>query len=274
MIGRVAALLFALVWAPAALARDVTFTGSFVQGGLVVAHAPGATEAVFDGRTLPIAPDGTFVFGLAPDAKSEAPVVLRYADGASETQVLKVARQVWKVERVNGLPPETVNPPPAIQQRINAENAKIAKARADSAASPWFLAGFDWPVTGRISGVFGSRRVLNGQEGAPHWGLDVAAPTGAPVRAPAPGRVVLAEPDFYLSGGTVLLDHGFGVSSSYSHLSKVTVKVGDEVKQGEPIGAVGATGRVTGAHLHWTMNWYNVRIDPALVVPPMPQPGG
>ena len=149
-----------------------------------------------------------------------------------------------------------------------------SKARGESAASLWFLGGFDWPVTGRISGVFGSRRVLNGQEGAPHWGLDVAASTGTPVRAPAAGRVVLAEPDFYLSGGTILLDHGYGVSSSYSHLSKVAVQAGDEVRQGDLIGAVGATGRVTGPHLHWTLNWYTVRIDPALVVPPMPKSGG
>lgn len=274
MILRAAVLLLALAWAPAALARDITFTGSFTQGGLVVVHAPGATAAALDSRSLAVAPDGTFVFGLAPDAKSEVQVVLRYADGTSETQTLKVARQTWKVERVNGLPPETVNPPPAVQQRINAENAQIAKARAESAQALWFLSGFDWPVTGRISGVFGSRRVLNGQEGAAHWGLDVAAPTGTPIRAPAPGRVLLAEGDFYLSGGTVILDHGYGVSTSYSHMSKVSVKAGDELKQGDLLGAVGATGRVTGPHLHWTMNWYTTRIDPALVVPPMPKTGG
>ena len=271
---RLGVLALALAWAPAALARDITFTGTFMQGGLVVVQAPGATAATLDTRSLNVAADGTFVFGLAPDAKSEVQVVLRYADGTRETQTLSVARQNWKVERVNGLPPETVNPPPAIQQRINAENAKISKARADSAQALWFLSGFDWPVTGRISGVFGSRRMLNGQEGAPHWGLDVAAPTGTPIRAPAPGRVVLAEPDFYLSGGTVILDHGYGVSSSYSHMSKVTVKPGDELKQGDVLGAVGATGRVTGPHLHWTLNWYATRIDPALVVPPMPTTGG
>lgn len=273
MIARAAVLALALVWAPAALARDVTFTGSFTQGGLVVVQAPGVIAAALDARPLDVAPDGTFVFGLAPEARSEVQVVLFYADGSRESQTLKVARQTWKVERVNGLPPETVNPPPAVQQRINAENAKIATARADSAPALWFLSGFDWPVTGRISGVFGSRRVLNGQEGAPHWGLDVAAPVGTPIRAPAPGRVVLADPDFYLSGGTVILDHGFGVSSSYSHLSKVAVKPGDELKQGDVLGAVGATGRVTGPHLHWTLHWYTTRIDPALVVPPMPGGG-
>ena len=250
MILRVGALLLTLVWAQAALARDVTFTGAFVQGGLVIAQAPGAVEATLDGRAVAVAPDGTFVFGLGADAKPEAQVVVRFADGASEAHALKVARQNWKVERVNGLPAETVNPPPAVQARINAENAQIAKARAQSALSPWFKDGFAWPVTGRISGVFGSRRVLNGQESAPHWGLDVAAPTGTPIRAPAPGRVVLAERDLYLTGGTVIVDHGYGVSSSYSHMSKVDVKVGDELASGDVLGAVGATGRVTGPHLH------------------------
>ncbi|MBM3506122.1 MAG: M23 family metallopeptidase [Alphaproteobacteria bacterium] len=274
MIRAAATLLVALLCASAALARDIAFTGALMQGGLVVARAEGARAAQLDNRTLAVAPDGTFVFGLAPDAKAEALLVVRYADGTEEARTLQVARQTWKVERIDGLPPAMVNPPPAVQARISREATLIANARRKSATEPWFAAGFGWPVVGRISGVFGSRRVLNGQEMAPHWGVDIAMPTGTPVLAPAPGVVTLAEPDLYYTGGTIILDHGFGVMSTYSHLSKVSVQVGQVLKAGDTLGAVGATGRVTGPHLHWNIHWFDVRIDPALVAPPMLRAGG
>ena len=269
MIRGVAAVLLAmLVGAAGAHARDISYNGAFLQGSLVVARAPGAQSAALDGRALTIAPDGTFVFGLSAEAKAEARLLVRYADGFEEAHTLPIARQTWKVERVDGLPPAMVNPPAAVQARIARENTLIANARKDQTPETWFAGGFAWPVVGRISGVFGSRRVLNGQPMSPHWGLDIAMPTGTPVLAPAPGRVTLAESDLYYTGGTIILDHGYGVTSTYAHLSKVAVKVGQTVQPGEQIGAVGATGRVTGAHLHWTINWFDVRIDPALVVPP------
>jgi murein DD-endopeptidase MepM/ murein hydrolase activator NlpD len=118
--------------------------------------------------------------------------------------------------------------------------------------------------------VFGSQRILNGEPRQPHLGLDVAAPAGAPVRAPAAGRVTLAEPDLFLTGGTILLDHGHGLSSVFAHLSRLDVKAGDEVRQGDVIGAVGGTGRASGPHLHWGMSWFGERLDPALLVPPRP----
>lgn len=271
MIRGVAAFVFAvLVGAAAAHARDISYSGAFIQGGLVVAHAPGAQSALLDGRPVTVAPDGTFVFGIGADAKPEARLVVRYGDGFEEMHTLPVKRQIWKVERVDGLPPAMVNPPPAIQARIARDNALIANARKDQTPETWFAGGFAWPVVGRISGVFGSRRILNGQPMSPHWGLDIAMPNGTPVGAPAPGRVTLAESDLYYTGGTIILDHGYGVTSTYAHLSKVGVKVGQTVQTGEPIGAVGATGRVTGAHLHWTINWFDVRIDPALVLAPAP----
>jgi murein DD-endopeptidase MepM/ murein hydrolase activator NlpD len=268
MRGVAAALLAVLLSATPALARDVTFTGALLQGGLVVARAPGAQSATLDGRNLAVAVDGTFVFGLSPEAKAEARLVVRYGDGFEEAHTLPIKPQAWKVERVDGLPPAMVNPPPEVQARIARENTLIANARPRATPEIWFASGFAWPVVGRISGVFGSRRVLNGQPMSPHWGLDIAVPTGTPVLAPAPGRVTLAENDLYYTGGTIILDHGFGVTSTYAHLSKVGVKVGQMVQSGEQIGAVGATGRVTGAHLHWTIHWQDVRIDPALVVPP------
>ena len=268
--GLAAALLAVLLSAAAAHARDITYSAAFVQGGLVVARAPGAQTAALDDRALTVAPDGTFVFGIGAEAKPEARLIVRYADGFEEMHTLRVTRQIWKVERVAGLPPAMVNPPQAVQARIARENTLIANARKDQTQQTWFAGGFAWPVVGRISGVFGSRRVLNGQPMSPHWGLDIAMPTGTPVLAPAAGRVTLAEADLYYTGGTIILDHGFGVTSTYAHLSKVGVKAGQIVQPGEQIGAVGATGRVTGAHLHWTINWFDVRIDPALVVTPAP----
>jgi murein DD-endopeptidase MepM/ murein hydrolase activator NlpD len=155
-------------------------------------------------------------------------------------------------------------------ERIKRENALIGAARVrDTAATGWG-AGWIWPVTGRISGVFGSQRVLNGQARRPHFGVDVAMPTGTPIVAPADGVVSLAERDFYLTGGTLMLDHGHGMSTIYAHLSSVDVALDRSVRKGEHIGRIGATGRVTGAHLHLGMNWFGVHVDPQLVLPPMP----
>ena len=156
--------------------------------------------------------------------------------------------------------------------RIRAENARIAEARAVDRAEPMFESGFVWPVVGPISGVFGSQRVLNGEPRRPHYGVDVAAPPGTPVTAPADGVVAIAHPDMYYTGGTVLIDHGHGLTSVYSHLEEVWVKEGARLRQGDPIGSVGATGRATGPHLDWRINWFDQRLDPALLVPPMPEP--
>ncbi|MEE8188755.1 MAG: M23 family metallopeptidase, partial [Kiloniellales bacterium] len=151
------------------------------------------------------------------------------------------------------------------------ENARIAAARAVDRPEPLFESGFVWPATGPITGVFGSQRVLNGKPRRPHYGVDVAAPEGSIVRAPADGVVAIAAAEMYYTGGTVLIDHGHGLTSVYSHMKEVRVSEGQRVKQGDPIGTVGATGRVTGPHLDWRVNWFDQRLDPALLVPPMPE---
>jgi len=156
--------------------------------------------------------------------------------------------------------------------RIRAENARIAEARAVDRAEPMYESGFVWPAVGPISGVFGSQRVLNGEPRRPHYGVDVAAPPGTPVTAPADGVVAIAHPDMYYTGGTVLIDHGHGLTSVYSHLKEVWAKEGALLRQGDPIGSIGATGRATGPHLDWRINWFDQRLDPALLVPPMPAP--
>jgi murein DD-endopeptidase MepM/ murein hydrolase activator NlpD len=165
------------------------------------------------------------------------------------------------------VPEATVNPPPDIAARIEREQAKVSAARTRDDDRDDYETAFDWPVQGRVSGVYGSQRVYNGTPKSPHSGLDVAAAKGTPVHAPAAGIVTLAEPDLYLTGGTVLLDHGHGVSSNFLHFSRIDVHVGDRVEKGQVLGLVGATGRATGPHMHWGMNWFGVRVDPQLMLP-------
>ena len=263
------ALVVALALGVAAAAGELSVVGNATQGGLLRGSAPGAIAVTVDGRDVPLAPGGAFLFGVGPDAVS-AVLEISFADGSREVRELAIAQREWRVERIDGLPAAQVTPPPEVQARINAEAAAIAAVRRRDTREPWAFAGFRWPALGRISGVYGSRRVLNGEPRSPHWGLDIAAPAGTPVAAAAPGLVALAESDLYYTGGTVLLAHGYGITSAYLHLSAVTVAVGAFVAAGDMIGRVGATGRATGAHLDWRVNWFDVRLDPQLLVPPRP----
>jgi len=161
-----------------------------------------------------------------------------------------------------------VTPPPAVMERIRREAGLAARAREQDSDRPFFVSGFQWPVKGRISGVYGSQRILNGEPRQPHYGVDIAVPAGTPVKAPADGVVTLAHPGMYFSGKTLIIDHGHGLSSSLLHLQDIHVQVGQQVRQGQVIASVGATGRVSGAHLDWRMNWFTARVDPALLAPP------
>ncbi|MCL4410107.1 MAG: M23 family metallopeptidase [Gammaproteobacteria bacterium] len=165
------------------------------------------------------------------------------------------------------MPQQTVTPDPEVQARIAEDNRKIGQARAVNSDRLDFTGEWIWPAEGRISGVYGSQRILNGEPRAPHWGIDIAAPTGTPVYAPAAGVVRLAEPDLVLSGGTIIVDHGHDIFSSFLHLHAIHVAVGDEIAPGDLIGEIGATGRATGPHLDWRMNWGSTRIDPQLLLP-------
>ncbi len=242
---------------------------SVQQGSLVFGQtAPGSTVKLH-GKPLRVAPDGRFVFGIGRDESRDARVDVRRPDGQHERIEVAVKKRDWPIERVSGVPPATVDPPPEIAARIAREQAAVAAQRGRDEAMPYAFQGFIWPVDGRISGRFGRQRSYNGKPGAPHSGTDIAAPQGTPVKAPAAGVVVLAEPDFYLTGGTVLIDHGHGVGSNFLHLSKLDVGVGQRLEQGEVIGRVGATGRATGPHLHWGLTWFQVRLDPQLLeLPP------
>lgn len=247
-------------------ARATRLPASVQQGSMVLGNTHPAAVVEYAGHTLRVTPYGTFVFGIGRDTSSE--VVLRIKQPATNwiEHRIAITPRDWPIEHVRGVPPATVNPPPAIAARIEREQAQVVAARARDDDRTDFAQKFIWPVQGRISGRFGNARAYNGVPKSPHSGMDIAAPNGTPIKAPAAGVVTFAAPDLYLTGGTLLLDHGFGVSSNFLHLSRIDVKTGDRVGQGQIIGAVGATGRATGPHLHWGMNWFDVRIDPLLVL--------
>lgn len=248
---------------------DIRLTGELTTGALIRGQVPPGSQVWLNERPLSVSGAGDFVFGFGRDAEADQKLRVRYPDGREETRPLRLARRDYPVQRINGVAQKYVEPDPKQVERIKSENQLVREARERHLDRRDFLQSFIWPAKGPISGVFGSQRIFNGQPRAPHYGVDVAAPAGAPVVAPAAGVVTLAHPDMFLSGGTLILDHGHGVSSTFIHLSEILVKPGQEVRQGELIARVGATGRATGPHLHWAMNWFDVRLDPALVVPPM-----
>lgn len=260
-------LLLLLLHGPAL--AETRLDGNLTQGGLVIGTVEPGRQVTLDGRAVRVAGDGTFILGFTRDAPETAELVVRHPDGRTERQTLAIARRTYDIQRIDGLPPKMVTPPADVLARIRRENAAIGETRMIDTAEPLFRSGFIWPARGRISGVYGSQRILNGEPRRPHFGIDIAAPVGTPVVAPADGIVRLAENDLYYSGGTIILDHGHGLSSAFLHMARVTVTVGQRIAQGDPIGTIGATGRVTGPHLDWRINWFKERLDPGLLVPPM-----
>ena len=255
-------------------AQCLELEGNLVQGGMVWGDVAPGSVVTLDGERLDVLEDGTTFAGFGRDAAGSA--VLAVTGKVDCEQTLRIARREYRIQRVEGVPPQTVTPPPEQLERIRRERAVVDAAKGQRLQRPDLLrsalASFQWPTQGPISGVYGSQRFYNGEPRSPHYGVDVAVPTGTPVRAPSAGVITLAEPDLFYSGGTIILDHGFGLSSSFLHLSKVGIEVGQEVRAGDVIGEVGATGRATGAHLDWRMSWRKQRIDPQLLVPPMPKP--
>jgi murein DD-endopeptidase MepM/ murein hydrolase activator NlpD len=264
----IAALLLAIVIRPA---QAVELQGEPVQGGLIFGAAEPGSEVFLDDVNVMTSPDGRFVIGFGRDETGERTLLVRSPTGESERISLPVARRDYQIERVDGLPPRTVTPDPEAAERIRQEAAMVSTARARRDARTDYAGGFDWPASGRISGVYGSQRVLNGEPRRPHFGLDIAAPTGSPVYAPADGVVTMTHPDMYYSGGTVLLDHGQGLSSTFLHLSKILVEAGTTVEKGDLIAEIGATGRASGPHLDWRMNWLDRRVDPQVLLGEMPR---
>lgn len=257
--------LFFLTGAAGA-AGKLELTGTLAQGGLVQGLTEPGAEITLDGRTVRVDRWGRFVFGFGHEAAAEAVLKVRYPSGAEETRKLAVKQRKYDVQRIDGLPQKMVTPDPEVVARINRENAQIAEARRRDTDAAWFWDGFKRPAEGRITGVYGSQRILNGEPRQPHFGIDFAGPKGSPVLAPAPGIVVLAEEDHYYTGKTILIDHGHGVNSVLMHMDEISVKPGTRVEAGDKIGTIGASGRATGPHLDWRVNWFNVRLDPGFLI--------
>ncbi|MEE4217970.1 MAG: M23 family metallopeptidase [Xanthomonadales bacterium] len=266
------AAVFLLTAALPLCAAALELKGETIQGGVVIGKAePGSTVSL-DGREIMVSPAGDFVLGFGRDETGEKTLTVQEPGGENSSLTFAVKKREYRIERVDGLPPKTVTPDPESLARIRKDAQLVGSARARRDDRADYVNGFIWPASGRISGVYGSQRVLNGEPRRPHFGVDIAAPTGHPVHAPAAGLVTMAEPDLYFSGGTIVLDHGQGLSSSFLHMSKVLVASGDVVRQGDVIGKIGATGRATGPHLDWRMNWLDKRVDPSVLVDGDPAP--
>ncbi len=246
------------------------FSGQEIQGGVMLGDAPAGTQSLsFDGQPVPIDEDGKFIIAFNRDAGQSAQMVATLENGQTVKKFFNIAPRKWKIEHVN-VARRSGGPSAAFMARRKPELAQINAARQVRSNSKGWRQTFIWPAKGRLSGMFGSQRVYKGEPGSYHSGVDIAGGTGTYFVAPADGVVTLAaKKPFSLEGNLLMIDHGMGLNSAFLHASQILVKAGQEVKRGEPIGRIGATGRATGPHLHWSMKWNNARIDPILLTGPM-----
>ncbi|MBL8631070.1 MAG: M23 family metallopeptidase [Rhodospirillaceae bacterium] len=263
-----AVLLFLL---PAsAFAADLEIEGRFEQGGLAIGTVPMGATVSYNGKPVQTTYVGRFVVGFERDMTVPAKFDVKLPDGRVESRTIQIQPRQWPTEKVTGLPPKLVKPDKKTQTKIDADNKLMAAVRQRTESVPFFETGFMVPAEGKISGVFGSQRVLNGQPRDPHLGLDIAGPVGTPVRASADGVVSLAQKDMVLTGQTVVIEHGFGLDTVYIHMNAIRVKDGQSVKQGDIIGEIGKSGRANGPHLHFGVMWFDVRLDPQVVMAVLP----
>ena len=244
----------------------VTFNGKFIQGSFILGKTELGSKIFIDKKRVKVTSDGFFVFGLGRDRKYDVVITL-IKDGKEKKIVKKVQKRKYNIQRIDGLEEKKVTPPEEVYERIKRENKWIGEARAIDSNLTFFTKKFIIPVENAIiSGVYGSQRILNGKPKWPHYGLDFAADEGTEIKAMLDGTVTLVEPDLFYTGGTLIFDHGHGISTLYMHMEKILVKKGQKVKQGDIIGTVGSTGRATGAHLDVRLNWFQIRLDPATVL--------
>ena len=244
-------------------------SGQVIEGGLIIARTDPSNQVTLAENAVRVAKNGVFVIGFHRDSDTPETLAITTPDGNTVKTTLSPEQRDYKIQRIDGLKSAMVTPPAAVLARIKADGEVVRAARKIDAQLGDFWQGFDWPAQGRISGVYGSQRILNGKPRQPHYGIDIASPLGTPVYAPATGRITLVK-DLYFSGLTIVMAHGLGVNSSFLHLDKTMVKPGAFVKRGTVIGTIGATGRATGPHLDWRIDWQGRRIDPGLLVGPMP----
>ena len=256
-------LILAIIFSSNAFA--VEFKGKFLQGHFIIGKTDPSAKIIVDKKEVRVSNDGYFVFGIDRDRKFDV-TITKVFDGKKEKFIKKILKRKYNIQRIDGLEESKVTPPESVYKRIKKENNKIGEARAINSNLPFFKDQFIMPVKGIISGVYGSQRILNGKPKWPHYGIDIAANQGTEIKSSATGVVTMAEDDLYYTGGTVIMDHGHGISTIYSHLETVLVSVGDKINQGDIIGTVGSTGRSTGPHLDFRINWFQTRLDPMSVL--------
>ena len=241
----------------------VEFDGKFIQGHFIIGKTEPDSKVKIGKKQVKVSKDGYFAFGLARDRKYDVVITIE-KNGVKEKITKRVQKRKYNIQKIDGLEEKKVTPPEEVYERIKKENKLIAKARAIDSDLDFFKDKFMIPVDDAIiTGVYGSQRILNGKPKWPHYGLDFAQKEGTPVKAMLDGTVTLAQSDLYYTGGTLIFDHGHGISTLYMHMQKILVEKGQKVKQGEVIGTVGSTGRATGPHLDIRLNWFDTRLDPA-----------
>ena len=243
----------------------IEFKGKFLQGHFIIGITDPLAKILIDKKNVKVSEDGYFVFGIDRDRKFDL-VITKIQNGKKEKIIKKVLKRQYNIQRIDGLEESKVTPPESVYKRIKEENNKIGKARAINSDLPFFKNKFIMPVEGIISGVYGSQRILNGKPRWPHYGIDIAAKKGTMIKSSGAGVVTMAEDDLYYTGGTIIMDHGHGISTIYSHLETVMVSIGDKINKGDVIGTVGSTGRSTGPHLDFRVNWFQTRLDPMSIL--------
>ena len=258
-------LIFFVVFFTSSHVNAIEFKGKFLQGHYILGITDSSAKITVDKKEVKVSKDGYFVFGIDRDRKFDL-IITKVIDGKKEKIIKQVLKRKYTIQRIDGLEESKVTPPESVYKRIKEENNRIGEARAINSDLPFFKKQFIMPVKGIISGVYGSQRILNGKPKWPHYGIDIAAKQGTKIKSSATGIVTMAESDLYYTGGTIIMDHGHGISTIYSHLATLNVKIGDEVLQGDIIGTVGSTGRSTGPHLDFRVNWFQTRLDPMSVL--------
>ncbi len=258
-------LFFLIIFLISTNSNAIEFEGKFLQGHYIVGITNPFAKILIDKKEVKVSNDGYFVFGIDRDRKFDL-TITKIQNGKKEKIIKKVLKRKYNIQRIDGLEESKVTPPESVYKRIKDENNKIGKARSINSDLPFFKNQFIMPVEGIISGVYGSQRILNGKPKWPHYGIDIAAKQGTMIKSSGSGTVTMAEDDLYYTGGTIIMDHGHGISTIYSHLENVMVTVGDKINQGDIIGTVGSTGRSTGPHLDFRINWFQTRLDPMSVL--------
>jgi len=256
-------LLIAIVFSTNVFA--VEFKGKFLQGHFIIGITDPGSKIIVDKKEVRVSEEGFFVFGIDRDRKFDV-TITKITNGKKEKIIKTVLKRKYNIQRIDGLEESKVTPPESVYKRIKKENNAIGEARAINSDLNYFKNKFIMPVEGIITGVYGSQRILNGKPKWPHYGIDIAADQGTHIKSSANGIVTMAEDDLYYTGGTIIMDHGHGISTIYSHLESVLVSVGDKINQGDIIGTVGSTGRSTGPHLDFRINWFQTRLDPMTVI--------